>query len=70
VSGPKLILSIDNAPDSFALDLGCQQCDDCLTIFVEHLTNFIAQNVTNTAADRTFVPWRSTFGIVAPHKQV
>ncbi|MDP8934279.1 MAG: hypothetical protein M3N42_09065 [Cyanobacteriota bacterium] len=32
-------MSVDNAPDSFALDFGCQQCDDCLTIFVEHLTN-------------------------------
>ncbi|MEG4302679.1 hypothetical protein [Microcoleus sp. D3_18a_C4] len=35
---PKLILSVDNAPDSFALDFGSQQCDDCLTVFVEHPT--------------------------------
>ncbi|MEG3937159.1 hypothetical protein QT995_03180 [Microcoleus sp. S36b_A3] len=33
---PKLKLSVDNAPDSSALELCCQQCDDCLTVFVEH----------------------------------
>ena len=38
VSNPKLILSIDNAPDSSALGFCCQQCDDCLTVFVEHPT--------------------------------
>ncbi|MEG3932556.1 hypothetical protein QT990_15085 [Microcoleus sp. T3_B1] len=33
-------MSVDNAPDSFALDFGYQQCDDCLTVFVEHPTTY------------------------------
>ena len=36
---PKLILSADNAPDSSALEFCCQQCEDCLTVFVEHPTS-------------------------------
>ncbi|MEG4006813.1 hypothetical protein QUA41_13975 [Microcoleus sp. Pol11C1] len=38
--------------------------------FCRSSDNFVAQNVTNAAADRTFAPWRSTFGTVAPHRQV
>ncbi|MEG4215867.1 hypothetical protein QUA27_10970 [Microcoleus sp. Pol14C6] len=38
--------------------------------FCRSSDNFVAQNVTNAGADRTFAPWRSTFGTVAPHRQV